>query len=36
MGYSTPLINNLEIDNLFENKNKEKGVGIIDFINWIV
>ena len=34
--YSTPLINNLEIDNLFKNKNKKKGVGIIDFINRIL
>jgi hypothetical protein len=34
-GYSTPLINNLEIK-FFKDKNKEKGVGIIDFINRIV
>ena len=34
--YSTPLINNLEIKELFRNKNKKKGVSIIDFINKIV
>ena len=33
MGYSTPLINNLEIDNLFKNKNKKEGVGVTDLIN---
>ena len=36
LGYSTPLINNLEINDLFKDKNKEKGVGITDFINRIV
>ena len=34
-GYSTPLINNLEIK-FFKNKNKEKGVGITNLINRIV
>ena len=32
----TPLINNLEINNLFRDKNREEGVGITDFINKIV
>ena len=36
MGYSTPLINDLEIKELFKDKNKEVGVGVIDFINRIV
>ena len=36
MGYSIPLINNLEIRTIFKNKAREEGVGIIDFINWIV
>ena len=36
MGHSTPLINNLEIRIIFKNKAKEEGVGVIDFINWIV
>ena len=34
--YSTPLINNLKIKELFKDKNKEKGAGVIDFINRIV
>ena len=34
-GHSTPLINNLEIK-FFEDKDREEGVGIIDFINRIV
>ena len=33
LGYNTPLINNLEIKELFKNKNKEKGVSVIDFIS---
>ena len=33
--HSTPLINNLETE-FFKDKNKEKGVGIIDLINRIV
>ena len=33
--HSTPLINNLETE-FFKNKNKEEGVGVIDFINRIV
>ena len=36
IGHSTPLINNLEIDNIFKDKVKEEGVGIIDLINRIV
>ena len=36
MGHSTPLINNLEIDNIFKNKTKEEEVGVTDFINRIV
>ena len=36
IGYSTPLINNLEIKELFKNKNKEKGAGITDLISKIV
>ena len=35
-GYSIPLINNLEIEELFKNKNKEEGAGITDFISRIV
>ena len=34
--YSTPLINNLEIGELFKDKNKEGGVGITNLINRIV
>ena len=36
MGHSTPLINNLEIRAIFKDKTREEGVGVIDFINWIV
>ena len=36
LGYSTPLINNLETDNLFKDKNKEEKVGVIDLINRIL
>ena len=36
MGHSTPLINNLEIKIIFKDKAKEEGVGVTDFINWIV
>ena len=32
LGYSTPLINNLEIANIFKDKAKEEKVGITDFI----
>ena len=32
MGYSTLLINNLEIRIIFKDKAKEEGVGVIDFI----
>ena len=31
--YSIPLINNLKIEELFKDKNKKKGVGVIDLIN---
>ena len=31
-----PLINNLEIGEVFKDKNKKKGVGVIDFINKII
>ena len=30
------LVNNLEIREIFKNKNRVEGVGIIDFINKIV
>ena len=30
------LINNLEIDNLFKDENEKEGIGVTDFINWIV
>ena len=33
---SIPLINNLEIKNVFKNKDREEGVGVIDFINRII
>ena len=36
MGQRIPLINNLEIKTIFKDKTGEKGVDIIDFINWIV
>ena len=36
MGYSTPLINNLEIGELFKDEDKKGGVGVTDFINRIV
>ena len=36
IGYSTPLINNLEMEELFKDKDKEKGVGITDLISRIV
>ena len=36
MGYSTPLINNLEIRTIFKDKAKEKGVGVTDFIYQII
>ena len=32
MGYSTPLIKNLEIRIIFKDKTKEEGVGVTDFI----
>jgi len=31
-GSTAPLINNLEITEVFKDKNKKKGVSIIDFI----
>ena len=34
--HSTPLINNLEIKELFKDKNEEKGVGITDLISRII
>ena len=36
MGYCIPLINDLEIRTIFKNKVKEEGVGVTDFIYWIV
>ena len=36
MGHCTPLINNLEIRIIFKDKAKEEGVGVTDFIYWIV
>ena len=36
MGHSIPLINNLEIRIIFKDKAKEKGVGVINFIYWII
>ena len=36
IGHSTPLINNLEIEKLFKDKDKEKGVSVTDLINRIV
>ena len=35
IGYSTPLINNLETE-FFKDEDKEEGVGVIDFISRIV
>jgi len=32
-GSITPFINNLEIIKVFRDKDKEKGVSVIDFIN---
>ena len=34
--HSIPLINNLEIREIFKDKNKEEEVGILDFIKGIV
>ena len=36
MGHSIPLINDLEIGIIFQDKAREKGVGITDFIYRIV
>ena len=36
MEHSTPLINNLEIEKLFKDKNKEEKAGITDLINQLV
>ena len=36
MGHCTPLINNLEIRIVFNDKTREKGAGITDLIYWIV
>ena len=35
-GYSTPLINNLKIEELFKDENKKEEVGVMDFINRVV
>ena len=35
MGYSTPLINNMEIK-FFKDKEIEEGVGVTDLINRII
>ena len=35
-GHSTPLIDNLEIEELFKNEDKEGGAGITDLISRIV
>ena len=35
-GYSIPLINNLEIKELFKDKNRKKGVNVTNLINRIV
>ena len=34
--YSTPLINNLEMEELFKDKNEEERAGVIDLISRIV
>ena len=34
--YSTPLIDNLEIKELFKDEDEEEGVGIIDLISRII
>ena len=31
--HSTPLIDDLEIDNLFKDEDEEEGAGVTDFIN---
>ena len=36
MGHCTPLINNLEIRIIFKDKARKEGVGVTDFIYWIV
>ena len=36
MGHCTPLINNLEIGTIFEDKAGKEGAGVMDFIYWIV
>ena len=36
MGYSTPLIKDLEIGIIFKDKAKEEKIGVTDFIYWIV
>ena len=33
MGHSIPLVNNLEIKELFKDKDKKEEVGVIDFIS---
>ena len=36
MGYSIFLIKDLEIRIIFKDKTKEEGVGVTNFINWII
>jgi len=33
---TTPWINNLKINNVFKDKNKKEGAGVIDLINRLV
>ena len=35
-GNTTPLIDNLEMQDVFKNENKKRGDGVIDFINGLV
>ena len=36
MGHCTPLINDLEIRIIFKDKAREKGAGVMDFINRLI
>jgi len=36
LGNTTPLINNLEMQNVFKDKDEKRGDGITDFINGLV
>jgi len=36
LGNTTPLINNLEMQDVFKGKNKERGDGVMDLINGLV